>query len=394
MINFEQSIQKIMGIKKNSISFLIWVLFSLIVIPEAAGQTNIYDSIFIDGRWRTFLTHLPSGYHPAIEYPLVLAFHSSGSSGYSSIQYQSRLSIKSDSSRFIVVYPEAVSLKGKRTWNAGDCCAPATTSQIDDVAFVNAILNHLFVKLKIDTIRVYATGFSDGALFCYRLANELSHRFAAIAPVAGGLVQYPWNPSKAVPIISFHSYKDINIKYNGGISEGSVGIFMPSQDSMFQVISDQYACKRKKQTIYHNASTYDLFKYSSCNCRSVIDQYVSYDGDHSWPGGLQLSSIPVSGAMNATFLMWQFFQEFTTTNCLMTDLDEVQDNGDVILYPNPFSSQIRILDSKGFDTFVLSDLLGNKLWSGQNLDHQDFSYLNKGLYLIQIGNKKVKVLKD
>ena len=42
------------------------------------AQTNVYDSIFVGGRWRTFLTHLPTGYNTSNNYPLVLAFHGGG----------------------------------------------------------------------------------------------------------------------------------------------------------------------------------------------------------------------------------------------------------------------------------------------------------------------------
>ena len=89
----------------------------------------------------------------------------------------------------------------------------------------SSLLNNLFANRPIDTTRVYATGFSNGALLCYRLANQLTNRFAAIAPVAGDLMYYPWNPSRAIPIISFHSYQYQNVKYFGGVTVGSTGTY-------------------------------------------------------------------------------------------------------------------------------------------------------------------------
>ena len=118
---------------------LLQITLLLIVSNCSFGQTNIYDSIYVGGRWRTFLTHLPTGYIASGNYPLVLAFHGGSPLGYQSIQYQSRLSIKADSSSFIVVYPEGVKVAGNRTWNAGGCCAPATSLNIDDVGFVNSL---------------------------------------------------------------------------------------------------------------------------------------------------------------------------------------------------------------------------------------------------------------
>jgi polyhydroxybutyrate depolymerase len=219
---------------------LLQITMLLLVSNLSFGQTNVYDSIYVGGRWRTFLTHLPTGYNVSTNYPLVLAFHGGSPLGYQSIQYQSGLSQKADTSSFIAVYPEGVKVAGNRTWNAGGCCAPATTLNIDDVGFVNSLLNNLFSTRPIDTTRVYATGFSNGSLLCYRLANQLTHRFAAIAPVAGDLMYYPWNPSRAIPIISFHSYLDQNVKYFGGITVGTTGTYFPPQDSMFNIISSNY----------------------------------------------------------------------------------------------------------------------------------------------------------
>ena len=90
--------------KKIFLQFILLISLS----NWAFTQTNIYDSIFVGGRWRTFLTHLPTGYSTSNNYPMVLAFHGGGLLGYQSIQYQSRLSQKSDTAGFIVVYPEGV----------------------------------------------------------------------------------------------------------------------------------------------------------------------------------------------------------------------------------------------------------------------------------------------
>jgi len=41
--------------------FLAFLGF-LLLSSASFGQTNVYDSINFGGRWRTFLTHLPTGY--------------------------------------------------------------------------------------------------------------------------------------------------------------------------------------------------------------------------------------------------------------------------------------------------------------------------------------------
>ena len=374
-------------------NILLQITLLLALSNFTFGQTNVYDSIYVSGRWRTFLTHLPTGYTASSNYPLVLAFHGGSPFGYQSIQYQSGLSEKADTSGFIVVYPEGVKVAGNRTWNAGGCCAPATTLNIDDVGFVDSLLNVLFTTKPIDTTRVYATGFSNGSLLCYRLANQLTHRFAAIAPVAGDLMYYPWNPSRAIPIISFHSYLDQNVNYFGGITVGTTGTYFPPQDSIFNVISSNYHCIILKDTLYHNSSQYDHFKYFNCSCNSVIEQYVSYDGEHSWPGGLATGTTTVSNKFSATYLMWQFFQNYTTS-CLATSINEIQAEVSLNLYPNPFSSNINLSNTTGFENLFLSNSMGQNIWHGKNIGQLDFSYLKSGLYFLKVDNRIYKVIKE
>ncbi len=295
---------------------LLQLSFLLLLFHVSFCQTNSYDSIFVAGRWRTFYTHLPTGYNAAVQYPLVLIFHGGGSSsGYQPVQYTSQLSLKADTAGFIAVYPEGAKLAGIRTWNAGTCCQPATTFNIDDVGFVNILLDTLFKRMPIDTIRVYATGFSNGSLLCFRLANQLTSRFAAIAPVAGDLVYYPWISSRAIPIISFHSYQDFNIPYFGGVTIGPSGSYFPPQDSIFNVISTNYSCAVVKDTLLQGTALYDHFIYHTCACNAVIDEYVSYDGEHSWPGGLPVSGKPVSNKFSASYLMWEFFKKYSISSC-------------------------------------------------------------------------------
>ena len=91
---------------------ILQFILLLLLCNLSFAQTNVYDSIYVGGRWRTFLTHLPTGFNNSNNYPLVLAFHGGGLLGYQSIQYQSRLSQKSDTAGFIVVYPEGVKIAG------------------------------------------------------------------------------------------------------------------------------------------------------------------------------------------------------------------------------------------------------------------------------------------
>src|SRR5688572_9334551 len=82
-----------------------------------------------------------------------------------------------DKNNYIVVYPQGI----KQDWNVGFDMSYQFGS--NDVGYVNALLDTLLKKYRIDPARVYATGLSRGGFFSQRLAAELPEKFAAIASV-------------------------------------------------------------------------------------------------------------------------------------------------------------------------------------------------------------------
>lgn len=270
-----------------------------------------YDSMVFDGTERTFYVHLPSSYSDANTYPIVFAMHGGGRLGYEGVEGQSELSELSDREGFIVVYPEGIKRFGYRTWNAGDCCPSATTMGTDDVGFILALLNSLESEWSIDPKRVYATGFSNGGQLAYKLANRYPNTFAAVSAVGGVLQDFPFNPSRKVPIIHFHSYQDSTAPYFGGFSDAPfINLEFPSVDSTLYWIANNYQCGTIKQTVFSDLATYDHFQYTDCDDQARIELYVSRDGGHTWPGGQAFPNMPITNHFNASELMWEFFERY------------------------------------------------------------------------------------
>jgi len=333
-----------------------------------------YDSIYVDGRWRTFLTHLPPQYDAAQDtlYSLILALHGAFGSAYN-LEYQSQLSQKADTAAnpFIVVYPEGVkSPADVRTWNAGDCCGYAGDNNIDDVAFISALIDTLLNRYQIDYRRVYATGMSNGGMMSYRLAAELTAKLAAIGTVASTMtLDGPWTPSRPIPIIHFHSYLDENVPYYGGVGNGFSDHYNPPVDSVLNEWSALNGCANENDTLYHETGEY-LFKvWTQCNNNADINCYVTYDGGHSWPGGKRPSvfSDPPSDKINADDLMWAFFLEHPADDGTSTLTDPEQAPLRFVLYqnyPNPFNSTTIIkykLQISDHVELSIYDLSGRKI---------------------------------
>lgn len=346
-----------------------------------------YDSISFDGVDRSFLLHLPSGYDGASDIPLVIAMHGGFGNAYS-LQYQSQLSVKADAENFIVVYPEGLAggILGISSWNAGWCCGWASNNDIDDVGFIDALLDTLIGQYSIDTDRIYATGMSNGGFMSYRLACELSDRIAAIAPVAASMSMVSCNPDRPVPIIDFHSYLDTHIPYAGGIGTGPSDHYNPPQDSVLNFWAEKSDCTNLNDTIIDDGQ-YTFIKWTSCGCDAEIHYYITQDGGHSWPGGQQtVVGDPVSGFISATDLMWAFFQEHSLDCTTSSVSSEGMDDHTIWVYPNPTDGLLRIHSAIAYDQLEVSvfNTNGRKIFTVNNREDIDIRHLSSGVYFIKI----------
>jgi polyhydroxybutyrate depolymerase len=176
------------------------VLLAVLVAPtrEARGATERW-TIQVQGRARAFLVHAPDPLPPGRRLPVVLVFHGAGCDASSMVR-ATGFDALADREGFLVVYPEGI---GGRFQTAAP--RPGTP---DDVPFVRALLAWLPGAYPVDPARVHATGFSNGAMFCYRLAAEMSDAIASIGPVAGFMASPGPRPASPVSVVHVHGTAD------------------------------------------------------------------------------------------------------------------------------------------------------------------------------------------
>ncbi len=370
----------------HKISFKNYLTVFIIIFTSIYSYAQ-YDSIPFGGYDRTFLLHLPIGYNGTSDIPLIVAMHGGFGNAYN-IENQSQLSAKADAENFIVVYPEGVEggAFNISSWNAGWCCGYASSSNVDDVGFIDALLDTLINVYSIDTNRIYATGMSNGGFMSYRLACELSDRIAAIAPVAASMSMVSCNPVRPVPVIDFHSYLDTHVPYYGGIGSGPSSHYNPPQDSVLNIWAGTSNCVNLNDTIVDNTQ-YTFIKWTSCDCTSEIHHYVTQDGGHSWPGGVQTATgDPVSSFINATDLMWSFFQQHTLDCNPSSVTREVIEKRNICVYPNPTNGLLKIHSEIIYTKLEISvfNITGQKIFTVKNQTEIDIRHLTKGVYLIKV----------
>ncbi len=358
-------------------------LLFLLSCTYASAQ---YDSLAWDNLNRSYLLHLPETYNPSEEIPLVIAMHGGFGNAFN-LQNQSQLSVKADEENFIVVYPEGLEggVFNIRTWNAGWCCGHASATDVDDLGFVNTLLDTLIENYAVDTQRIYATGMSNGGFMSYRLACELSDRIAAIAPVAASMSMVNCSPSNPVPVLDFHSYLDTNVPYLGGLGTGPSTHYSPPLDSVLNVWSEINACEISNDTLAHN-DQYTHIQWSTCSCNFLVEQIITTDGGHSWPGG-QATPLgdPTSEFVHANDVMWSFFENFTL-DCPPTSSTQQPTSTRVSFYPNPTTNTIYIETTNSNVSMQLTvfDTFGKLVMNKQTSTELDVSHLKQGTYILRI----------
>lgn len=123
----------------------------------------------------------------------------------------------------LVAAPDGVD----RSWNAGACCGPAHERGVDDVARLDALVANLVAHHGADPRRVYAVGFSNGAMMAYAWACR-SRTLAGIGVVSGALVT-PCPDPGPVAVVAVHGYADRSVPIGGGVGAlSATGFDYPS----------------------------------------------------------------------------------------------------------------------------------------------------------------------
>lgn len=259
-------------------------------------------SIDSAGGKRTYRLYVPAGYEPGRPAPLVLNFHGFGSNAVEQEAY-TRMQAQADEAGFVTVAADGTGAPQQRWYIYGQ----GEPGYVDDFAFVDDLLDHLQATLCIDEARIYSTGMSNGAGLSSQLGCRLNDRLAAIAPVAGSPHSATLCKGKApMPAIIFHGTEDASVPFAGGAG-GRLGLAVRGARENARDWAAHNGCA-SAPTVERVAS--DVLRESFDGCRGGADVvlYVVEGGGHTWPGAPNVPRLgPVTGSIDATELIWQFF---------------------------------------------------------------------------------------
>jgi polyhydroxybutyrate depolymerase len=220
------------------------------------------DAAFADAQSATALLaarpyasnlHVPATYDPAKPTPLVVMLHGYGTDGQTEEAYYFHLTTTSDANGFLYVYPNGtVDTYGSRFWNATDACCNFFGSTVDDVAYLNAVIEDIKTRYSVDSKRVFVGGHSNGGFMAHRFACDSASQVAAIVSYAGA----QWNdpdrcqPSEPVSAVEMHGDDDVltsanpyPIQYDGGAN--SQGVPFPAAPTTVATWAAKDGCTGK-----------------------------------------------------------------------------------------------------------------------------------------------------
>jgi polyhydroxybutyrate depolymerase len=137
------------------------------------------------GRPRPYNFKVPARYDRNTPTPLVIGLH-----GYDVLSTEQesyfKLAALADAQTFLYAYPDgSVDGLGHQFWNADDACCDLFGSGVDDVAYLNGMIDDIASNYTVDAKRIFVVGHSNGAFMAHRLACDLPNRIAAIVALAG-----------------------------------------------------------------------------------------------------------------------------------------------------------------------------------------------------------------
>lgn len=277
---------------------------------------------------RTYCLSIPEGDDGTQPLPLVMVLHGRGGSGAIADERYGFTEL-SQRERFVVCYPEALhDFQQQTAWNAVFYMG----QRGDDLAFLEALFQHLKTTVNIDPKRIYLCGHSSGGMMTYRFAAERGVELAAIGVVAGsigstfGLIRKIRIPKPAMPLslIAIHGKSDPVVPYDWRATTIKLHLSHPllrfvSAPESVRLFVDVNGITNppEREESFDGNIVRETFSGGIGGTEVVF--YSVGDGNHKWPGGNYGTeddasrSGPANQQIHSATLLWEFFKKHPRT---------------------------------------------------------------------------------
>ncbi|MDC1149758.1 hypothetical protein OAT41_04060 [Gammaproteobacteria bacterium] len=204
---------------------------------------------------------------------------------------------------FILIHPQGAPLNTVLTsssshWNSGGWTIGST---VDDVDFINTIIELVSQKYNLNQERIYSTGMSNGGFMSYHLACNLSSKIAAIASVTGSMSIQTYescNPTHPTSILQVHGTIDVTVPFQGNSDLG-----MKSINNVMDYWKLYDACDNDPTSIVTDYFDIEISiqhdTYLNCLNDVQVELYKIEGMGHRWPNKQRYG-------ISATEKIWEF----------------------------------------------------------------------------------------
>lgn len=279
--------------------FLIFLL--ALSLPAAA------ETVELDGR--SYNIDLPA--EPAGA-PLIVVLHGGGGSP-DQMARNTGISAAALSEGYAVAYPRGTG--SLPTWNGGYCCGAAARKGVDDLAFLDAVVDDAVARFGLDGSRIYAAGMSNGAIMAETWAAARPDRLTAVVAVAGTMDAAHVPVTGKVPLLIIHGTADTRVPYKGG--RGDEGL---TQTDYAAVAEVRDAFLAPWGPVVHAQARIDdpdagsavrVDDYHTPQGILALRLITVEGGGHAWPGGRRaMREGQVEARLPATTEMLRFLELF------------------------------------------------------------------------------------
>lgn len=376
---------------KHIITPIQYVLVFFFFVAFNGITQNINGSFVYGGITRTYSFYVPSSYTQGQAVPLVLNLHGYTSNGSQQSIYGNFKPI-ADTANFIVVHPDGTidPISNQRYWNFG-----IFGSTVDDLGFLEALIDTISANYTINPNRVYSTGMSNGGYMSYYLACQ-SNKFAAVGSVTGSMSVQMYNsctPTNPIPTIQVHGTNDPTVPYSGNSSSKAV-------EDVVLFWADKNACNLTPMitpvpnTNTTDGATAERYLYSGGTNGHTVEFFKVTGGGHTWPG----APVPLPGAGNtcmdfsASKEIWRFFSQYQSSGQVGVITPSADD---FAIYPNPSQGSIYFDSERRIERVRVFDLQGRLIETieAETIPSIDLTSLNEGNYLLEISGENFRTVK-
>jgi polyhydroxybutyrate depolymerase len=289
---------------KNSILFfaMLITIFSSCKKDDAKENsefcytnTNVQTMVH-DGIIREYVLYIPNSYDGSSSVPLLFNFHGFGGSA-SDFMNDADMRSVAESNTFILVYPQGSCSNGASHWNP--CPNGADNkSTADDFGFVESMISEISTAYSVDLERVYASGYSNGGMMAYGLANYKSNLIAAVASVSGAMLDCTESSTHPMPIVHLHGTSDGVLPYNGSNDWNSVQSTLDHWINFNNITSIPTV-----NTDNSGGMAIEHYAYDQGDSSVSVEHYKYNGGGHVWFNA-------TFQGQNASELVWNFVSRY------------------------------------------------------------------------------------